>query len=550
PEIPQYEPELLLRFIQIDGCVSEINRNYEIPDFNFNYTNAGTNPLEFYPLFDKYILVVYSTATNKYDNSTYRDRGMIIDWTGTNFSDIEFGSSYTDPYNGLMLNQAKFAVNSDPTKGFLRFFQPSNSNNGSCQHYTVNSNGIISQLATCNNSILDFFPTDDNSNINYTIFSTNNNDYAIVRFTNEIIGNLNNTPLETHGRIYAIFIRYGKDIVNEQNILYDTEEDLQFNNIYCSTNVTGIGNTCTINMQQLKSNMYYFFNIQFLSSGSVHGVSLVTKGNVTDKYEVITLPFGGFIKLDQLTSDPNITKFNITLLDKQGYIETANGTNMQIVIDSNGEHTQVAIFNNTIFFAKPNSENSWSLIGYTMHKYENDSGFRNLLINSSFPKNGTSVGITNLNITITYKLPITRSSSNLLIYQIDESNKKILRQNYSALASYKLLDYCAITYDGYTINCTVLSSTFNVPNSTYHIIVENGFVEDLIFHEKLQGIRENLWEITTEPHIINHENIDTVTGYLRLSEKGTDDFNKIKNFTLLNENFTEELVRCISTDIS
>ncbi|CAG8817446.1 13852_t:CDS:1, partial [Racocetra persica] len=80
-----YDPILSLRFIHPNGSVTEINNKYGIPDYNFHYPIYHTenngyksddkfNPLDFYPLYDNYILVVYSTASDWTDNETLVDR--------------------------------------------------------------------------------------------------------------------------------------------------------------------------------------------------------------------------------------------------------------------------------------------------------------------------------------------------------------------------------------------------------------------------------------------------------------------------------------------
>ncbi|CAG8855425.1 44541_t:CDS:2, partial [Gigaspora margarita] len=111
--------------------------------------------------------------------------------------------------------------------------------------------------------------------------------------------------------------------------------------------------------------------------------------------------------------------------------------------------------------------------------------------------------------------------------------------------------YCSIT-DDFTISCRILSSTFNVFNSTYHIIVENGFVKDSKYQEQLQGITDNLWVVHTESTPQKDEYVDSVTGYLRLSEIGTGRFKGLnsseqqKNIKIL----SEELVKNIPIDPS
>ncbi|CAG8557349.1 11535_t:CDS:2, partial [Racocetra persica] len=171
-------------------------------------------------------------------------------------------------------------------------------------------------------------------------------------------------------------------------------------------------------------------------------------------------------------------------------------SNIQIESNFFGAHTMDALYNNTILFAKPENKSSWSIIGYHMKEYVTDTaGFRNLMINSSFPpNNNTYLTLRNTsNLTITYNFKIIKSSFNLLIYQIKD-NTKILCQKYSELSH-----HCSIAPDNFTISCGILSSTFNILDSTYLLIVENGFVKESIYQEPLPGITGNLWIVKTEP---------------------------------------------------
>ncbi|CAG8751991.1 26252_t:CDS:1, partial [Racocetra persica] len=79
------EQRLLLRVIQEDGSVIPINFDNieEIQDINFCYV-YGKNPIQIYPLFDQYILVTYTHATNTSDPTTFVDRGVVLDWSGNN----------------------------------------------------------------------------------------------------------------------------------------------------------------------------------------------------------------------------------------------------------------------------------------------------------------------------------------------------------------------------------------------------------------------------------------------------------------------------------
>ncbi|RIB17096.1 hypothetical protein C2G38_1460662 [Gigaspora rosea] len=80
-----FEQRLLLRVIQANGTVIEINFDNikEIQDINYCYVNTNTkNPISIYPLFDQYILISYVHATDTSDNTTFMDMGMVLDWNG------------------------------------------------------------------------------------------------------------------------------------------------------------------------------------------------------------------------------------------------------------------------------------------------------------------------------------------------------------------------------------------------------------------------------------------------------------------------------------
>ncbi|RIB27432.1 hypothetical protein C2G38_1778044 [Gigaspora rosea] len=117
-----YEQRLLLRVIQSNGSVNEINYENaaEIQDINYCYIgNSSHNPIKIYPLFDQYILVTYTHATNTSDTTTYVDRGMVFDWNGNILSKLEFGPSYL--YPGTNWYPIEFIVNNiTPKDGFLR----------------------------------------------------------------------------------------------------------------------------------------------------------------------------------------------------------------------------------------------------------------------------------------------------------------------------------------------------------------------------------------------------------------------------------------------
>lgn len=69
-----------------------------------------------------------------------------------------------------------------------------------------------------------------------------------------------------------------------------------------------------------------------------------------------------------------------------------------------------------------------------------------------------------------------------------------LRQTYSAG-----LNFLYGLPDIYTIAIPVLNSTFNKPNATYTIVVDDNFALNPVWNEPLNGIEQGIWTVSTEP---------------------------------------------------
>lgn len=51
--------------------------------------------------------------------------------------------------------------------------------------------------------------------------------------------------------------------------------------------------------------------------------------------------------------------------------------------------------------------------------------------------------------------------------------------------------------DNKTIQVEILRSTFNQPNTTYYVLIDNEFVVDEAFGQRLLGVKKNIWVINT-----------------------------------------------------
>jgi hypothetical protein len=91
---------------------------------------------------------------------------------------------------------------------------------------------------------------------------------------------------------------------------------------------------------------------------------------------------------------------------------------------------------------------------------------------------------------ITYVEPVVLSSQNITIYQfISATDPSLLRQTYSASSK-----FVKLSENSKTLTFSVFKSTFNKPESTYHIKVESDVVRLKSTNKSVPGIQ---WNVTT-----------------------------------------------------
>ncbi|KAF0467437.1 hypothetical protein F8M41_026000 [Gigaspora margarita] len=252
-----YEQRLLLRVIQANGSVIKINyeNTTEIQDINYcdNY-NSGKTPLGIYPLFDQYILVTYTHATNTSNTTTYTDRGMVFDWGGNILS---------------------------------------------------NENGTFSLLQ--NGTI----PLAQNA-IDYlaTACATLDNGYALI-YTNRTLKT--SAANFSYTGIYAIMLYYNSSITSQSLVLYQSiNQDITFSNLYCFIDFVNIGYSCiayadTTAASSTTSTLDSFYmRIRFLSSGTVMSLDIFSPSNNEYFLDIEPLPLGGYAVINNASNTLNL----------------------------------------------------------------------------------------------------------------------------------------------------------------------------------------------------------------------------------------------------
>ncbi|RIB26277.1 hypothetical protein C2G38_2138369 [Gigaspora rosea] len=219
------------------------NDEKEIQDINFCYVN-GKNPINIYPLFEQYVLVSYVHANDTSDNTTFMDRGMVIDWNGNILSIIDFGPSYLFP-NSTTWEPNELIVNNIVTRnGFLRLSRVRRTNNFEWKQYGRFNDGSFSLLQN------DTFTTDstDLTNFQVTVLQTLDNGYAVIY----------SKTLFASTRIYALKLKFNEKTAIKFNLYELTQPNTTFIGLFCSVDYVYVGHLC---IASVANNEYGNFHV-------------------------------------------------------------------------------------------------------------------------------------------------------------------------------------------------------------------------------------------------------------------------------------------------
>jgi hypothetical protein len=89
------------------------------------------------------------------------------------------------------------------------------------------------------------------------------------------------------------------------------------------------------------------------------------------------------------------------------------------------------------------------------------------------------------------------STGNISIFQLNDDPFKpgLLQQMFSADSK-----ICTIGSDNRTVLIPIFKSTFNQPDSSYYVVVENNFVRNQARNEPIIGIKEKEWIFSTSKY--------------------------------------------------
>ncbi|CAG8498268.1 hypothetical protein C2G38_2254183 [Gigaspora rosea] len=530
------ESLLSLRIIHQNGSVTELDVDLGFQYLNYCFDTVAQRPIRFYPLYNELILVTYTNATDEADYSTYYEWGVIINWSGDVLSSIQFGQSYVNPVtNAWVPNKAGIRINIDPKRGFLRLAQITRRPESEWRQYAIDANGHIS-----------FLSGDIIGGITeiYTTIATLDGGYAIV-FANVSNNSVTNDddPFAVRAGLYSIFLARSQPSTGIPVALYQTSlPNLNTTTVRCSVDFASIGHICTLTIERKNSTNFtsvsnatnflvtpffnpFYIKIRFLSSGSVISLTTIQRLNPMPgilEYYVTALNYGGYI----------LTTYTITGNNVFFYLYLFDESDQQVIWDlPEGQLTNTAgafdvLTNNTLLLAQLETPNSWSLLVNDLPRFvgNQDHGYQNFQINSSYPEINSTVPSNISSITITYYDQVDLSDGNITIYQIIDSDNTNIRQVVSGNNN----QFCALSSDGKSVIVNVIPSTFNSPGNQYFVQVDNNFVKSRSLKEPLLGITLRIWQFTIAD-VMNFTRAGDTTGLLRLSTSGTQMFRQMNS---------------------
>src|SRR5256885_1097279 len=113
-------------------------------------------------------------------------------------------------------------------------------------------------------------------------------------------------------------------------------------------------------------------------------------------------------------------------------------------------------------------------------------------INSIEPPNGATISLGTNILNITFDVPVSLSKRNITISKICETDF-CMRQTTSGL----MTEFCSIDQSSQIVTVNVLSSTFSIPDSEYHINIGTNFVSYNTNNEPINKLPDSSWILRT-----------------------------------------------------
>ncbi|PKY39135.1 hypothetical protein RhiirA4_439851 [Rhizophagus irregularis] len=539
--------ELLIRVIYPNGTI----KGFDIPSDTLNIQSfnfclyQNQSPLRFYTIKTNLLFITYVVALDVNNPYTYEDWGMVINLDGVIFSTIKLGASFVNTTTTEWLPaQDSITLNVHHDNGFIRVAPITNTTSILLNQYKINENGEVQLIAE---TYMNYTTTPIQ---NFANFATTDG-YAIIY------------PNDT--RICGIFLEKGNSEVQVPFILYQIQSPLsKVFFLSCDVARVGFGQTCILVLNTEPATVQNtFVKIDFLSKGSVYNITTfqyISNINVKD-FGIKSLRYGGYFLF---STEPNIN--DITKLNLYGYIMDDYGNRYDwnlsypFITDSIAIDDILVLSNNTLVIPQREFGQTWGLITTDLYRIEGsrDHGYGNLHIFSTTPKINDIIDpseIKSLIIKFYDKIDFL-PHRNVTILQDDGSEHGIIRQ----VISINNNNGAFLRFvDDYTIEITVIDSTFNQLDTKYYVLIDDGFVMSVELQEPIIGIQSTAWNFMTSNYssysgsikdkFKKKHNSSSIEGKVRLTDEGTTHFkifehDKIKVGEFF-YNLTQELANAI-----
>ncbi|CAG8600210.1 5551_t:CDS:2, partial [Ambispora leptoticha] len=189
--------------------------------------------------------------------------------------------------------------------------------------------------------------------------------------------------------------------------------------------------------------------------------------------------------------------------------------------------------NNTLWGVSTVTNTTLSIVTTSLKRFSSDNGYGNPKISSSTP--GINATVSNAliaNITLRFTTSVSLSTGNISIYQTGINGEDLLRQTI-----YGLSGLASTTDNASSVSIPILKSTFNQPEASYYVLMDNNFVKDKQLDEPIRGIGKNEYRLYTRDNCADSYS-DETTCLLRLTREGSDYFKSLSKDEI-NSLFTE-----------
>lgn len=324
------------------------------------------------------------------------------------------------------------------------------------------------------------------------------------------------SPPQTQSQVYAVFIQPNSaEVKTAPFVIFSGTIAEEIKILACAGSSIGRGFNCFLqSMMNDSANGIQPYQVTFLSSGMVHNV-VPLRSNITNNRAIfgdlldlaaIPLRYGGFLLIQSSLRQNPLNVLNLTgtnsILDLFNYSGSLLKEQTTRIVYTGAS----CIFpNNSVVFTgmptdwlNPRYMGGYSIYIVNLPKfYEDDNGYQNLNIFSSYPsRNETSVPITfdstSFTLKLTYRGLVTLSGrGSINIYQ----------KGYDDIPRYKITSSSIKTSNNpnssTTLFMNLISSTLNYPETEYYATVDNGVVQNMDLAEPLPGVRANVWNFVT-----------------------------------------------------